>query len=201
MLGQSRETSLQRELRVIAELEEWTRAELYAVRPARWRADAATAVAASAAERTYRLLEPLPQWQNDTSATWRASLGHVWELLAGDPSQHDALSRAVAGFLVSPLNHLQGQDGPDDFDRPQTVAAYSAALSAVVGGVDFATTAIRQPFEAIDLLHDGDDAVTERWAEVQRELASARRIVTAVVAAARDPQPGFTPALLDSLKT
>ena len=132
MVEHRRETTLQRELRVIEELEEWARSQLYAVRPGRWRADATTAIAASAAERTYRLVEPLPEWQNETSATWRANLGHVWEFLAGDRSQRDGLSRAVAHFLVSPLNHDQGQEGPDDFDRPQTVAAYSAALSAEI---------------------------------------------------------------------
>lgn len=195
------ETTLQRELRVIDELEEWTRTELYSLRPGRWRADATTAIAASAAERTYRLLDPLPEWQNETSASWRTNLGLVWEFLAGDQSRHDGLSRAVASFLTSPLNHVQGQQGPDDFDRPQTVAAYSASMAAVVGGADFATTAVRQLFEAVDLLYDGDDAATGRWEGIQGELAFVRRIVTAVVASPPEGQAGYTPALLDSLKT
>lgn len=115
-------------------MEEWSRSALYEVRQGGWRADATTAIAASVAEETYRVIDSLPDWQNETSAWWWTSLAHVWEFLAGDRSQHDTLCRAVADYLVSPLSHNEGQDGPDDFDRPQTVAAYSAALSAIAWG-------------------------------------------------------------------
>lgn len=76
-----------------------------------WRADATTAVAASAAEETYRLIDELPEWQNDTGALWRLHLQRVWEFLQGDHSQHYALSRAVADFLTSPLNHNKARRG------------------------------------------------------------------------------------------
>lgn len=199
MLGRNQETPLHRELRAIQELEEWTRAQLYAIPPGR-RRDPTAAIAASAAERTYRLTDRLPDWQNATSATWRINLGLVWEFLAGDRSRHYDLSRAVADFMVSPLNHIEGQDGPDDFDRPQTVAAYSAALSVINGGVDFATTALAQIFDAIDLTFDDVDDVEARWSDVQGELDAVRRHVTAVVTFNREPRTGFTPALLESLK-
>jgi hypothetical protein len=201
MFGRSRETNLQRELRVLAALEDWARAELYRVRPGGWRADATTALAASAAEETYRLTDDLPAWQNETSASWRTELQHVWDFLAGDRSAHYALSRAVADYLISPLNHNEGQDGADDFDRPQTVASYSAALSVIAGGVDFAITAIGQIFEAIDLKYDGDDDSPERWNDIQRERDVVRRVVTAVVEAKRGGELGFAPELLAFIKS
>ena len=175
--------------------------QIYQVRQGGWRADATTALAASGAQETYRLTDQMPEWQNETSGLWRTNLERVWEFLAGDRSQHYALSRAVAEYLLSPLNHNEGQDGPDDFDRPQTVAAYSAALSAIAWGVDFAVTAITQIFEAIDLKYDADHDSEERWAEVQREIEFVRRVVTAVVVAERDPGLGFAPELLASLRS
>jgi len=120
-LGVHGRDDLRRELRLITDLEDWSRAELYEVRRGSWRAEATTAVAASAAEETYRLTDQLPDWQNETSAVWRANLGHVWEFLEGDRSQHYALSRAVADYLASPLNHNEGQDGPDEVKSPEVV--------------------------------------------------------------------------------
>jgi hypothetical protein len=200
MLGRRRETSLQRELRAVRALEDWARDELYGVRQGGWRADATTAIAASAAEETYRLTDQLPGWQNETSAMWRSTLQHVWLFLEGDRSQHYVLSRAVADYLISPLNHNEGQDGPDDFDRPQTVASYSAALSAIAWGVDFALTAIGQIFEAIDLKYDGGDDAEDRWDEIQHEIAFVRGVVNTVVASKRTHELGFTPELLASIK-
>lgn len=200
MLGRGRETHLQRELRVVADLKEWSGAELYAIGDGEWRTDATTAIAASAAEETYRLTNQLPDLQNETSGLWRLNLEQVWAFLAGDRSQHYALSRAVADYLVSPLNHIAGQDGPDDFDHPQTVAAYSAALSAIAWGVDFALTAIAQIFEAIDLKYEGDHNHEERWSEIQREIEFVHRVVTAVVRSERDAGSGFSPELLAAIR-
>jgi hypothetical protein len=200
MLGRGRETPLQRELRVVDALKEWSRDELYGVRQGKWRWDATTAIAASAAAETFRLTDQLPHWQNETSGVWRTNLEHVWEFLAGDQSQHYTLSRAIAQYLVSPLNHNEGQGGPDDFDRPQTVAAYSAALSAIAWGVDFAVSAVAQIFEAIDLKYDGDSDSDERWTEVQREIGFVRHIVTVVVRSERDTRSGFTPELLAAIR-
>jgi hypothetical protein len=200
-------SDLDRELRLIGDLEDWCRAELYGVRRGGWRAEATTAIAASAAEETYRLTDELPDWQNETSAAWRNTLVQVWEFLGGDTSAYYTLSRAVSDYLVSPLNHNEGQDGPDDFDRPQTVAAYSAALSAVAWGVDFAITAIGQIFDAIDLKYvygDGDPegrlSDEQRWSEVQREAEFVRRVVTAVVQSKRDAGLGYPPDVLASIR-
>lgn len=194
------QTNLQRELRAVLELEEWVRKERYGVRRGGWRAEATTAIAASAAEETYRLTDQLPDWQNETSAAWRSTLQHVWLFLGGDRSQHYVLSHAVADYLTSPLNHNEGQDGPDDFDRPQTVAAYSAALSAIAWGVDFALMAVAQIFDAIDLKYDGDEDAEGRWNEIQHEIDFVRQIVSTVVAFKRTGELGFTCGLLDSIK-
>lgn len=193
---------VRRELHFINDLEDWSRAALYGVRQGGWRAEATTAVAASAAEKTYRLTDELPDWQNETIALLRTNLGHVWRFLEGDPSQHYALSLAVADYLASPLNHNEGQDGPDDFDRPQTLASYSAALSAIAWGVDFAVTAIGQIFEDIDLKYEsGDGEPQQRWLAVQREAEFVRRVVTTVVGSKRDAELGFTLELLTSIKS
>ena len=193
------ETYLQRELSESQALGEWVRSQLYGVRPGARRALAITAVAAAAAEEAYRLTDQVGDWQNETSTLWRDHLRHVWAFLAGDSSRHYALSRAIADFLVSPLNHNEGQDGPDDFDRPQTVASYSAALSAVTWGVDFAETAVMQIFDAIDLKYDGD--YTEaRWTEVKREITFVRRVVNTVVRAQKPDGAGLDAQLLASIK-
>jgi hypothetical protein len=180
-------------------LAEWVRNELYGVRAGGRRALATTAVAAAAAEEAYRLMDPMGDWQNEASVLWRDHLRHVWAFLAGDSSQHYVLSRAIADFLVSPLNHNEGQDGPDDFDRPQTAASYSAALSAVTWGVDFAETAVMQVFDAIDLKYDGEYSEA-RWTEVQREIAFVRRAVNTLVRARDLDGPGLDAQLLASIK-
>jgi len=127
---------------------------------------AARALAATAAQRTYTIMGRQPQWQNDTSAIWRSHLDDAWAYLDGDTERYYAMSRAVAEFLLSPLNHIEGQDGPDDFDRPQTIAAYCAVTAAVigVGDVDNATQAVNQVFEALDLEHDTEQSAAWRQA-------------------------------------
>jgi hypothetical protein len=199
VFGRKGATGLERELRATRDLEAWTRAEIYGVRAGGWRTQATTAIAAAAAEETYRLTDDLPDWQNETSALWHTHLQHVWAFLGGDHSQHYNLSRAVADYLAGPLNHNEGQDGPNDFDRPQTVAAYSAALSAIAWGVDFAVTAVGQIFEAIDLKYEGDFDPSERWTDVQREIELVRQIVATVVNSKRDDQLDFPQEMLASL--
>jgi hypothetical protein len=196
-----RETNLQREVRETHALGEWVRTELCRVRGGGLRAAATTAVAAAAAEETYRITDCLPERQNETSAMWRSNLQHVWAFLGGDRSQHYPLSRAIAGFLLSPLNHNEGQDGPNDFDRPQTVASYSAALSAIAWGVDFGVTAVMQIFDAIDLKYDRDDDSDERRAEVQREFEFVHRIVKTVIGAANVSRQGIDTDVLASIQS
>ena len=192
------ESALQRELRETGELADWARDQLYMVRAGGWRAEATTAVAAAAAEETFRLSDRLPKYQNATSVEWRGHLDKVWRFLAGDRAQHYALSAAIADFLVGPLNHIEGQDGPDDFDRPQTIASYSAALAAITWGVDFATTAVSQIFECIDLEFDGEHP-PEREAEVTRKILRVREVVGLIVDAAKQ-DARLTPEVLATLR-
>ena len=103
--------------------------------------------------------------------------------------------------MLSPLNHNEGQNGPNDFDRPQTVASYSAALSAIGWGVDFGVTAVMQIFDAIDLKYDGDHDSDERWAEVQREIEFVRRVVTTVTGATNVHRQGFDTDILASIRS
>ena len=196
-----RETNLQREVRETRAVGEWVRTALYRVPEGRARADATTAVAAAAAGETHRITDRLPEWQNETSAIWRSNLQHVWAFLGGDRSQHYPLSRAIADFLLSPLNHNEGQDGPNDFDRPQTVASYSAALSAVAWGVDFGVTAVMQVFDAIDLKYDDGGDADERWAEVRREIEFVRRTVKTAIGAANTGRQGFDAEVIASLRS
>ena len=183
----SDEDPLRRELRVVDETQARVVERLYGVRGGSWRSTATAAVAAAVAEETYRVMAAAEQWHNDTSAEWHEHLQHVWQHLARDDnpyelSQHRYLSEAIGHFLLSPLNHDDGDGGPDDFDRPQTVAAYCAALAVVAWGVDFAATAVGRLFEAIELVHEdsGDD---ERWQQVQEEAAFVERVTDRVVLA------------------
>jgi hypothetical protein len=124
---------------------------------------------------------------------------NVWDFLAGDRQKHYELSSAVADFLTSPLNHNQGQDGPDDFDRPQTVASYSAALSAIAWGVDFAVTAVGQIFELLDLKYDSE---FPEGREDERKIAAnwIRQVVSQVVAAEGPAGVGLTADLLAAIR-
>ena len=171
------------ELALLRELEATIRHELYSIESAGRRATAVTALAAAAAERAHRRSDGLPDWTNETSDLWQRTLADVWAFLEGDSRRHRVLSNAIAEFLTSPSNHNEGQDGPDDFDRPQTIASYSAAASAIFWGVDFATTAVGQLFELIDLQFDG--SMTElRAREIEHERAWALDACGRVVRAA-----------------
>lgn len=179
-VDQSSRWTLSRELKEIDALSDWVREEFYRVRAGGLRATATTAIAAAAAEETYRLADGVPELRNEASRLWRDHLRHVWAFVNGDEQQHYPISAAVAEYLVSPLNHVEGQDGPDDFDRPQTVAAYCAALAAITWGVDFAVTAVTQIFECLDVIH-GQQVTDQRRADVQRQIEMAKANVKRVV--------------------
>jgi hypothetical protein len=171
---------LSEELKTMQEVERAVRERLYSLDAGGSRALAVSALAASAAERAYARSDAMPEWRNSTSDLWRRSLADVWSYLEGDRQRHYPLSKAIAGFLTSPLNHNDGQEGPDDFDRPQTIAAYSAAASVIFWGVDFATTAIAQIFDLIDLEYDGA-MHPERTLEFERERDWTLHTATLIV--------------------
>ena len=189
---------LQAELEVVSRVETALRDGLYSVRAGAWRANAVSALAAAAAERAHFVSDELPEWQNETSRVWRQVLGDVWDYLEGDTQKYLALSAAIGEFLSSPLNHVDGQDGPDGFDRPQTVASYYAAASVVFGGagVDFAVVAAKQIFDLVDIRYDGEMS-PEREALVRREQAWLLRICQTVLSEADRGPSGFSRALID----
>jgi hypothetical protein len=191
--------SLRDELSVLSALEQVIREQLYSIDSAGHRGRAVSAVAAAAAERAHVRSESLPQWRNETSDLWRAHLAELWRYLEGDDTRHRVLSIAVADFLTSPLNHNDGQDGPDDMDRPQTVASYAAVASALFWGVDLATTAVGQIFELIDLEYEGEYP-TERALDVDRERQWAVHTCATVVAAASRTPSGLTPTELAEIR-
>lgn len=119
-------------------------------------------------------------------------------VLEGDHTQHYALSRAVADFLTSPLNHNEGQTVPmtSTVPRPSPPSRPSLAVP-----VDFADSAIYQILEAIDLKYESEGGEPEdRWAEVQREAEFVRRVVKTIVQSKRDAGLGSTPEVLTSIK-
>ena len=158
------------------------RRSLYGVQRGWPRAQAVTALAASLAERTARLTDAVPDLHNATADAWRSHLQDVWRFVEGDEQRHDALSRAVGEHLTGPLWHADGQDGPDDADRPQTTAALAAALAALFGAVDFAEDALDALFDAVDLRHD-QEMTAERRSEVDALVEQVRRDVHDVCAA------------------
>jgi len=189
---------LRNEVDSLRTLERTVREQLYSIESAGVRAIAVSALAAASAERAHARSEALPEWCNETSNLWRRHLADVWRYLEGDSGRHYALSNALAGFLTSPLNHNEGQDGPDDFDRPQTIASYSAVASVIFWGVDFATVAVGQVFELIDLEYNGE-FTPERAAEVDGVRQWALDACVAVVRAASTGRAGL-PAVLAELR-
>jgi len=191
-------TALRQELAQQASLVEAVRRDLYSVEPRHRRSLATTALSASIAERTFRLTEPLSDLHNEASEQWRRTLERVWLWLAGDEQQHYALSAAVANYLRSPLNHVEGQGGPNDMDRPQTVAALAATVSALHWGVDSAEDALAGLFEAVDLKYDQQFGPA-REAEFRTLARGVREDATALRKALRTDR-AITPDLLARLR-
>lgn len=183
---------LSRSVRLAEQTQDRVQERLLSLRPG-VRGLATQAVCAAVAEDAYRTLEPTA-WRNETATEWYQHLQHVWAHVARDEehrwvgSEYRYLSEAVARYLVSPLNHDDGQDGPDDFDLPQTVAAYCAALAVVVWGAELAYVAVGRAFEAVDLAH-GQDADEASWREVQALAAFVDRVTDRVVPAVEDGGP------------
>lgn len=191
--------ALREELETVRRLEYRARDCLYGIETSGDRGWAVSALAAAAASRANLRSDGLPEWTNDTSRLWRQNLEDVWAYLGGNEERFYPLSRAIAEYLVSPLNHVEGQDGPDDFDRPQTVASYCAVASVVMWGVDFATTALAQNFDLIDLEFNGEMSL-ERAREIEREVAWVDRALTRIVGAAQGGGPRLDRSALADLR-
>ena len=84
--------------------------------------------ATATAERLMRAHEALPEDEQAAyTLGWRPVLDRIWEWASGDRRAYDDVSRAVAEYLVSPQNHVDGQDGPSEADEDAAAAAIAAA--------------------------------------------------------------------------
>jgi hypothetical protein len=100
------------------------------------------AIAAACAERLLSRHLQLPIGsQRPFTASCRRPLDSIWGLLASGPD-FAALRRDVEHWLQSyygsPLNHSDGQDGPDDADHDPAAATIFAAESLVQSSPDSA---------------------------------------------------------------
>lgn len=160
----------------------------------------AVALAALSAERTYALLDDLPTWHNSTSAEWRSHLSQIWRHLQGEVEPYYDLSRAFAHHLLGPLHHIDGQAGPDDLDRPQTLAAYYTVVGLVTGvSIEAAGYAVGQLFDALDLRHDAE-MTPAHLADAESERRKVARWLGLLLDEARPGTTWLTPGLLERLR-
>ena len=100
------------------------------------------AFAASVTERLLRNHEELPEEQQRLfSLTWRPVIDAVWLDLAGGEDAFSVVSHALGHFYLSPYNHNDGPDGPDDADEDEAAAAIYTAECLMHGCGDTAAYA------------------------------------------------------------
>lgn len=123
--------------------------------------------------------------QRPYSATWRQVLGSIWSYAAGDDRSWYPISHALGRYYLSPLSHVQGQDGPDGGDQDEVAAAIFAANAVLHGLPDFAQLAAGRALDAIDNRWYGiDDRRLEL--ETQAELHRQRSTLALITDAAGD---------------
>ncbi len=54
--------------------------------------------------------------QREYSRSWRPVLESIWSYAAGNDAAWYPISHAIGHYLLSPQNHIEGQDGPNDAD-------------------------------------------------------------------------------------
>jgi hypothetical protein len=139
--------------------------------------DSRTAFAAITAERRMRVHEALPpETQSPYVLSWRPTLDAVWRGLEGDPDAFSQVSKAVAGFYLSPQWHADGQDGPQDADNGAVSAAYYASMELMHGGIDFAVWAASAAVDEVYFIAEdqmGAGTRPDAWESemVQEEIA------------------------------
>lgn len=140
----------------------------------------------SAAGPAQRLMDwhdsrPLGQ-QRQYSRTWQPALQAIWDYAAGDDQAWYPISRALGAYYLSPQNHIEGQDGPDDADQDEVAAVIFAANAVLHGLVGFAELAASRALDAIDnhwYAVDDDRLEQELAAEVDRQRSAMALIVQA----------------------
>ena len=108
------------------------------------------AFAARCAQRAMKAYESLPpSEQHPYTLGWRPVLDAIWRGLEGEHSAYYEISHAVGSFYLSPQNHIEGPDGPQEADEDAADASLNAALCYLHGCVDFAMAAASRAFETV----------------------------------------------------
>ena len=89
-----------------------------------------------------------PAIRTEYAETWRPALDALWHWASGDRAAFYDISKALADYLVSPFNHCEGQDAPNDADTPPVSAILYTAASMLFGGADGAILAARIAVDA-----------------------------------------------------
>ena len=120
--------------------------------------------------------------QRPYSHTWKPALQAIWAYAGGDDQAWYPISQAVGSYLLSPQNHVDGQDGPDDADQDEVAAVIFAANAVLHGLVGFAELAATRATDAIDnrwYAVDDELLTRELAAEVDRQRSALELILRA----------------------
>ncbi len=141
-------------------------------------------LSAACAERMLmRHLALPPDKQRKFTTTWRVPMDALWRALssAGRTSDKKDIEDKLYAFYESPLNHSNGQDGPDDADDDAAAACIYACEAFFNGNSDSAFYAVsrlvadafaRIPIQDQDIMRDNVDNFVEDCCHrlVQEEL-------------------------------
>jgi len=116
------------------------------------------------------------------SWTWRPVLESIWSYAAGNDDAWYPISHALGNYLLSPQNHIDGQEGPNDADQDEVAATIFAACAVTHGLAGFAELAASRATDAIDNRWygiDDDRLAREVELETQRQFAALELITAA----------------------
>jgi len=137
--------------------------------------------AAGPAQRLMNWHDGLPaSEQRPYSRTWSPALQAIWAYAGGDDRAWYPISQAIGHYYLSPQNHIEGQDGPDDADQDEVAAVIFAANAVLHGLPGFAELAAGRATDAIDnrwYAVDDERLATELRAEVNRQQSALELIV------------------------
>ena len=140
--------------------------------------------------------------QREYSRSWRPVLEAIWSHAAGNDAAWYPISHAIGHYLLSPQNHIEGQDGPADADSDEVAATIFAANAVLHGLVGFAELAAGRATDAIDNRWygiDDDRLASELELENRRQHTALERI-TAASGDRREWRAGAPASLLTALR-
>lgn len=120
--------------------------------------------------------------QRPYSRAWHPALQAIWAYAGGEDQAWYPISQAVGSYLLSPQNHIDGQDGPDDADQDEVAAVIFAANAVLHGLPGFAELAAGRALDAIDnrwYAVDDEALARESAVEVHRQQSSLEMILRA----------------------